>query len=297
MFKNSYESIVLKILWAGKKYMNKLHCNGVWFDLVCESYSKDGCSYKGHTLPAFPDDQTQINTTGQAGCNTLCEAFIFYEDCINRFKLSQKFNSEGKVIMDFGVGWGRILRFFIQDFKPGNLIGVDINNDLLDICRSTFDYGEFIKSNAMPPLEVEDSSVDFIVGYSVFSHLSEDACLAWVEEFNRILKPGGMVALTTRGKWFLDYCKGLRNDSGYLGALGDMFKDFDDAGLRYDRGEFVHSNANGVTGGGPLDGSFYGESFIPEAYAKKVYSKYFEVQDYEYSSGRSTHPIMFFKKY
>ena len=280
----------------GLKFMRNLHCKGDWFELVCESYSKEGCKYAGHFLPGFPNDETQIQTTGQSGCDTLCEAFIFYEDCIKRFEESQNYSNGDKVIMDFGVAWGRVLRFFLKDFKPDNMIGVDINEELLKICRSTFDYGTFIQSNAMPALDVEDASVDYIVGYSVFSHLSEDACHAWIKEFSRIIRPGGMVALTTRGRWFLDYCKDLKTDTGYPAALSRMFDDFEEAKSRYDRGEFLHSNAHGVTGGGPLDGSFYGETFIPEDYAKKVYSKYFEVQDYEFNSGRSTHPIMFFKK-
>jgi SAM-dependent methyltransferase len=280
----------------GKKLMRDFHCKGDWFELVCESYSNEGCSYSGVILPGFPDDQTQIKTTGQSGCDTLCEAFIFYEDCIEQFKSSVNFVNCDKVIMDFGVGWGRVLRFFMRDFRTENMMGVDINPDLLGICKTTFGFGAFIQSNAMPPVDIEDASIDYIVGYSVFSHLSEEACLAWIKEFGRIIRPGGMVALTTRGRWFLDYCKNLKDDTGYPSALSRMFDNFEEAKSRYDQGEFLHSNADGVTGGGPLDRSFYGETFIPEEYAKKVYSKYFEVQDYEFSSGRSTHPIMFFKK-
>lgn len=284
------------MLTKGVKIMQNYHCKGDWFNLVCESYNKSGCLYDNHLLPSFPDEETQINTTGKAGRDTLCEAFIFYEDCINRFKYSNNFERDDKVVLDFGTGWGRVLRFFLKDFEPDNMIGVDINAELLEICRSAFGFGTFIQSNAMPNLDMDDATVDYIVGYSVFSHLSEDACHAWIKEFSRILRPGGMVALTTRGRWFLDYCKYLKTDTGYPGALSRMFEDFEEAKSRYDRGELLHSNANGVTGGGPLDGSFYGETFIPEEYAKRVYSRYFEVQDYEFSRGRSTHPIMFFQK-
>ena len=277
--------------------MQNLYCKGDWFNMVCESYSKDHCKYKGQNMPRFPDENTQINTTGQAGCDTLCEAYIFYEDCINRFEGSKNFNNRDKIILDFGTGWGRVLRFFLKDFEPENMIGVDINNDLLNICRSTFDFGTFIKSNAMPKLEIEDTSVDYIVGYSVFSHLSEDACSAWMEEFSRIVRPGGMVALTTRGRWFLDYCRDMKNVPGYQNALSNMFDDFEEAKARYDHGKLLHSNSKGLSGGGVLNSSFYGETFIPEEYARKEYSKYFEVQKFEFSVGRSSHPTMFFLKH
>lgn len=249
----------------------------------------------GVPLPGFPDAKTQEMTTGQSGYQTLCEANYFYEDCIEKFSETKNFSSNERTLLDFGTGWGRILRFFIRDFQPNRLYGVDVYPELLEICRSTFEFGTFIKSEALPPLSLEDQSIDFITGYSVFSHLSEEASLAWIKEFSRIMKPGGIMALTTRGRWFLDYCESMKEKDveGFPKALSNMFEDFDEARDKYDSGEFVHSNAHGVTGGGALDASFYGESFIPEKYAKRVYSDYFEVMDYEFTPGRSTHPIMF----
>lgn len=276
--------------------MQNLHCKGDWFEQVCESYTVDGNQCFGVMLPKFPKDEIQINTTGQAGFGTLCEAFIFYEDCMKQFQKSRNINNDNKKIIDFGVGWGRVLRFFMKDFQPENMVGVDINPELLDICRSTFDFGNFVQSSAMPPLIFDDDSVDFIVGYSVFSHLSEEACYAWIKEFSRILKPGGMVALTTRGRWFFDYCEELKTEDGYSGALGYMFDDFDKARAEYDRGEIVHVSGDGISGGGVLNETFYGETFIPESYVKDKYSGLLDLVSFEYTAGRQTHPIMFLKK-
>ena len=276
--------------------MQNLHCKGDWFEQVCESYTTDGSQYLGVPLPRFPDDKVQISTTGQKGCETLCEAFIFYEDCMKYFEKSKNVNSVNKVIMDFGVGWGRILRFFMRDFKSENMVGVDINPELLEICRSTFDFGRFVQSNSMPSLELDDESVDFIVGYSVFSHLSEKACYAWIKEFSRILRPGGMLALTTRGRWFFDYCESLKLDEGYSGALCNMFDDFDKARAEYDSGKLVHVSGDGISGGGKLNETFYGETFIPESYAKNKYTDFLDFVDFEYTAGRQTHPIIFLQK-
>jgi hypothetical protein len=272
--------------YSGKDY---------WFKTICDSINNDNLTFNGHSLPRFPEATLQINTTGQAGEATLCEAHIFYEDCIKRFTTCKNFSYENKSLMDFGVGWGRILRFFLKDFNPMNLHGVDINNDLLDVCRETFDWGNFEKSHAFPPINLPDNSVDFIVAYSVFSHLSEKACLEWVKEFSRLIPPGGMAAVTTRGRWFFDYCESLKATASdpYSIALSTMFDDFGAAKQRYDNGEIVHSNSHGVTGGGALDGSFYGETFIPEQYAIDVYGKYFKEVFVAFEEGRSTHPIVF----
>ncbi len=98
-----------------------------------------------------------------------------------------------------------------------------------------------------------------------------------MHEFHRLLAPAGIVALTTRGRWFFDYCESLkrRNVSGYLDALSKMFDDFSDARARYDRGEFVHSNREGVCGGGAMRARLLWRSFIPKKYAESAYENLF----------------------
>ena len=51
--------------------------------------------------------------------------------------------------------------------------------------------GNFEQSAVEPPLRFADGSFDIVYAYSVFSHLSERVQLRWVEEFARILRPGG----------------------------------------------------------------------------------------------------------
>jgi SAM-dependent methyltransferase len=269
-----------------------------WFSVVLRSYENPPVVYKGQKLPRFPSDEIQINTTGQAGEKTLREAFVFYQDCASAFeKFGMPLNEQRK-LLDFGSGWGRISRFFLHDMKKANLYGVDVTRDFVEICRDTFDSENFVNCQAYPPTEFSDETFDYVVGYSVFSHLSEGACRKWMEEFHRLLKPGGLVAVTTRGRPFFDYCENLRNTdvTGYSHALAYMFDDFTLAREKYDRGMIVHSNADGVTGGGAMDKRFYGETFIPEAYAQTAYSDLFTFKEFLFDRKRQTHPILFFQR-
>lgn len=280
-----------------------------WFELVKKSYSSPPVNYNGKSLPAFPSDTVQSNTTGQSGHATLSEAFNFYKDCVNTLEeFRSPINSTSKVL-DFGVGWGRIARFFLRDIPLENLSGIDVTPEFSKICRDTFESQNFSTCGAYPPTTLAANHYDLIVGYSVFSHLSEEACLAWMKEFNRILVPGRIVAITTRGRPFFDYCEShkpkriiaklialIKRPRGYTAALGRIFKDFDKARASYDRGEFVHSCIKGVDGGGSLNASFYGETFIPESYAKNAYRPFFELQKFMYDPSYQSHPIMFFCK-
>lgn len=269
-----------------------------WFKAICESYENPPTYVNGLKLPGFPSDTIQSNTTGAAGVNTLKEAYIFYQDCVTNFSIiGRPINSDSK-LLDFGAGWGRISRFFLRDLSLSNLYGLDVMSEFVDICKETFNSDNFFVTTPYPPTTLPDNHFDYIVGYSVFSHLSEEACKKWMQEFHRITKPGALIALTTRGRPFFDYCESLKDKGldGYSGALSRMFSNFDDARHRYDSGDFVHCNSEGVTGGGAMTSEFYGETFIPEKYAREAYADLFTLEKFVYDSSRQTHPIMFFSR-
>jgi Methyltransferase domain len=269
-----------------------------WFKTVCDSYERPPAFLDGKKLPAFPSDAVQTRTTGQSGINTLREAFIFYQDCVENFSALGAPIASNHSLLDFGVGWGRIARFFMRELPLQNIHGLDVMQEFVDICKETFESDNFRLTAPFPPTKITDAKYTHIVGYSVFSHLSEQACLSWMKEFYRLLAPGGVVALTTRGRPFFDFCESLKNQghTGYLAGLSTMFSDFNAEKSRYDAGVFVHSNKDGVVGGGAMTPDFYGESFIPQAYAEKAYSEWFTLEKFVYDPARQSHPIMFFRK-
>lgn len=281
-----------------RSWRTRMSTQDEWFKAVCDSYSNPPVYVNGRQLPAFPSDDVQINTTGQAGVGTLKEAFIFYQDCLGTFKELEAAIKPHDKLLDFGVGWGRIARFFLREMPIENIYGLDVTAEFVQICKETFRSDNFVQCDSFPPTSFAAETFNHIVGYSVFSHLSEEACSSWMREFNRILAPGGVVALTTRGRPFFDFCESLRGKrhSGYLAALSEMFEDFEEARSRYDRGEFVHSNSRGVNGGGAMTADFYGETFIPASYAKDAYSDLFVFEKFLYDPSRQSHPILFFRK-
>jgi 2-polyprenyl-3-methyl-5-hydroxy-6-metoxy-1,4-benzoquinol methylase len=277
-----------------------------WFGMIKDSYLSPPVLFRGANLPSFPSDFIQSNTTGQCGLPTISEAFVFYRDCVSTFAELGCAIQEKDRVLDFGVGWGRIARFFLRDVPLENIYGIDVTSEYIDICRNTFESSNFTACQPFPPTDLPSDYFNFIVAYSVFSHLSEEACMKWMKEFSRVLTPGGIVAVTTRGRPFFDYCEsqkpsgvhlvGSKSASPYMSALGNLFDDFNIARNRYDKGEFVHSNGQGVTGGGAMDSSFYGETFIPEEYAKTAYSSFLDFERFVFDPRYQSHPIIFFRK-
>jgi SAM-dependent methyltransferase len=182
-------------------------------------------------------------------------------------------------VLDFGCGWGRVIRFFLKEIEPDNLYGIDINERAIAACQATNRWCRFLRTAVFPPTDFESDSIELVYAYSVFSHLSEDAHERWLEEFSRIITPGGVIILTTFPRGLLELCAKWsvsdpdesfeasrvgRRAVEALGAPGRL--------AAYDRGEFCY---------GPHDTlEHFGTTCIPEQYVRQVWSKYFRVLDY-----------------
>jgi hypothetical protein len=101
--------------------------------------------------------------------------------------------------------------------------------------------------------------MDVAVAFSVFSHLSGAAHEAWAHELARVLRPGGMAAVTVLGEEFIDLVEGAqaavaRGDADdFARSMATVFADAAEAraGFRADRVQF------GATGGGGVRTSDY----------------------------------------
>lgn len=250
-----------------------------WLQTLIRSLDSEQTSPLGERLPAFPSVQMQENTTGLSSEAALRQAHAFYSDVEQATRgLGRPIDASTR-ILDFGFGWGRISRTFMEKASVNNLHGLDVDPSFTEMTRSLFGSERFETCAPFPPTRFEDASFDLIVSYSVFSHLSEQACAQWMQEFARLLKPGGIVAWTTRHDSFFDFCRWAKEQggaaSGYIQALGALFPDIDAARARHRAGEFIHATSDGVGGGGPRDTSFYGETWIPEKYAREAYGEKF----------------------
>lgn len=250
-----------------------------WLQVLIRSIQEP--IFNGAELPRFPADELQRQFGGSAGEHTLREAFNFYrvvKDYAARLGRPLMPNSR---VLDFGCGWGRITRCFLRDIYSKNLYGIDVDPTVISICRQTFPYGTFCAGNARPPTIFDQASFNCICAYSVFSHLDEATHIQWVEEFSRILKPGGLLVVTTQGRSFLEFCRSLRGRKSYdhpwHEALARSFLDADAAFSDYDNGRFLYS----PTGGGdfrPCD--FYGEAVIPRAYVEREWTRFLAFRDF-----------------
>jgi SAM-dependent methyltransferase len=171
-------------------------------------------------------------------------------------------------ILDFGCGWGRVIRYFDAE----NLWGVDASERAIEACRQTIPFARFATVPPLGPSEFEDGTFDLIYAYSVFTHLSEEAHLRWLEEFRRILRPGGLLLLTTLGRDFLKLSVETFTPDDAETFKRNAAEAFSPASLAaYDHGEYVF---------GPTAGEHFGTTCIPETYIRARWP--FEVLEHSF---------------
>lgn len=160
-------------------------------------------------------------------------------------------------------------------FKPEGIVGCDVQKSALEEAERNGVRAAFHRVEVWPPSSVRDESVDYICSFSVFSHLSEDNPFAWIREFQRVLRPGGLAFLTTRPRGFFDYLDSLHKRSdvpGFAQGAALAFRDLEQARKEYDLGRFcfdpMGSGGKGLT-------AVYGEAFIPPEYVRNKYGPLF----------------------
>jgi SAM-dependent methyltransferase len=242
-------------------------------------------------LPTLPDEQTQIDFIGSSGDAALSEAFNTY---VQLKALAAKHGRPvrpNSMILDFGCGWGRTLRFFMKDVPARNLTGIDVMPRAIELSKSNNPWCNFELTTALPPTRFANDSFDLIYLYSVFSHLSEEAHRLWLGEFRRIMKPGGILIATTWPREYIERCEQARKGDTrgtHTGSL-QAFLDTRATLQQYDRGEFCHSP---VGGGEALPGSFYGETCIPADYVQKNWKDLFQLREFIAHEGRGQNVIV-----
>lgn len=102
-------------------------------------------------------------------------------------------------ILDFGCGCGRVARHWAAVEGP-EIHGCDYNGGLVAWCKGNLSFLRATRNELAPPLPYVGESFDLIYALSVLSHLSESLQHAWIAEFRRLLRPGGLLVLSLLGE-------------------------------------------------------------------------------------------------
>ncbi len=97
----------------------------------------------------------------------------------------------GRRVLDVGCGRGE---FLLKN--PQNFIGVDLDLKLIEICNKK---GLLAHCQSAFDLDFENESFDVVHASQIIEHFTPSDASRFLEEAARVLKPNGVVFLTTPG--------------------------------------------------------------------------------------------------
>ena len=166
-------------------------------------------------------------------------------------------------MLDFGCGSGRVLRHW-RDLERVEIYGTDYQHRLIEECRHVAPFVRLSVNQLDPPLPFADAFFDLVYSFSVFTHLDERQQLLWRDEIRRVLRPGGVLVMSTQGPAFMDRMNPTERARFEAGGVVCQRRDY--------RGENIC------------------QTYHPERYVRGVFSDGLSVVDYQREGARGSPP-------
>ncbi|OED42629.1 hypothetical protein AB833_05815 [Chromatiales bacterium (ex Bugula neritina AB1)] len=200
-------------------------------------------------LPTMPSDEVQKKWVGDFGRGLMirsCNLARLFE------VISLKLTGEGlesKTILDYGCGWGRLLRIMNYYAPVENVIGIDAMQTSLDHCREAGIQNQLEIVSARPnTLPLGGREIDFSFAFSVFSHTPEDVTGLMLSSLRKSISGNGIFVATIRsvewvrvrdGVWPEKWTEEMRSDFHSTGYAFQPINSGEDSLATSDYGDTI----------------------------------------------------------
>ncbi len=155
-------------------------------------------------LPTMASEETQRHWTGDCGSSLMATSLAFMQAVNQASREYLGHGIQGKVL-DYGCGWGRLLRLLLWYVDPKDIYGADPWQLSLDMCRQHNVPGQLALCDFVPTSLPFTETFDLIYAFSVFTHLSEKTADAVLRTLRHGINANGMLAITIRPAKYWDY--------------------------------------------------------------------------------------------
>jgi 2-polyprenyl-3-methyl-5-hydroxy-6-metoxy-1,4-benzoquinol methylase len=208
-------------------------------------------------FPAMPPNAVQQSWTGTHGPALLMQSLAFIDTLIEGYIEIIGKPLKNSTILDYGCGWGRLIRLLYKYTPVNNIYGVDPWEKSIDLCKQYGVKANLAVSDYVPKALPFEIKFDLIFAFSVFTHLSEKTAKVVLSTLRHYISEDGLLVITIRPKEYWAFHK--------QGKLKDgMFRMHDENGFAFT----PHYRE-------PIDGDVtYGDASISLKYIEENYSQW-----------------------
>lgn len=141
-------------------------------------------------------------------------------------------------ILDFACAAGRVMRYLEAAFPDASLTACDLREEYVRFCSRAFGATPVVATE--DPSETElDGPFDLIWSGSLLTHIDRDGWRGFLELFDSVLSPGGVVVFTTRGRYIAAQMRRGENLLNLTeGQAVKVLRDYDATGFGYEPTRF-----------------------------------------------------------
>jgi GT2 family glycosyltransferase/ubiquinone/menaquinone biosynthesis C-methylase UbiE len=162
--------------------------------------------------------------TGERFVSSLTEPEISYEHW-HRYLYTTRFVKD-KVVLDIacGEGYGS---FLLSTSNAKKVIGVDIDEEAVKNARNSYKNNdlEFVNGD-VTSIPIESNKIDVIISFETIEHINEHQQKLFLLEIARVLKPDGILIISTPNKLTYSDLPDYKNEFHIKEFYVDEFLDF-----------------------------------------------------------------------
>jgi SAM-dependent methyltransferase len=159
-------------------------------------------------FPKMAAEDIQKNWTGSSGYPLLRQSLNFVRLVSHAYENITGKDFSNRTILDYGCGYGRLLRLMLYFTAPEKLYGCDPWDKSIEICRLDRIPCDLQITDYLPTaLPYQNKFFDFIYAFSVFTHTSERATKFALSALREIASDNAVLAITIRPIEYWDFDK------------------------------------------------------------------------------------------
>jgi len=182
-------------------------------------------------FPSMASDNVQKSWTGSYGETLLNQSVAFIKTMVYGYSSITGKSIGDASVLDYGCGWGRLIRLIYKLVPINNIYGVDPWDESIDICQQNGVKGNLAISEYVPHSLPFEQQFDLIFAFSVFTHLSEKTTQIVLATLRKYISKDGMLIITIRPKEYWDVHERVYPEQGVVASK--MVKMHDEKGIAF----------------------------------------------------------------